>query len=206
MALAEQEKAVQSSSSTFSPLDQRATTEEEDDPDRTEDLDVTSMAVPPSTSSVPRQAQQTNEIQEFEPLEKTRKRSSIIAAPSLVRSKSVQLEESRTLVLQQKLEIQNLWTKLSGLETERIREREEMFELTREVENFKSSLKEQVKEVEGGETLRLELENVRNELKRCEEEREREREKAKEQVQSLENQLKEIRKVLVPLLGTSVQL
>ncbi|GAA5991111.1 hypothetical protein JCM5350_006668 [Sporobolomyces pararoseus] len=204
LALAEQEKAVQSSSSTFSPLDQRATTEEEDDPDRTEDLDVTSLAVPPSTSSsVPRQAQQTNEIQEFEPLEKTRKRSSIIAAPSLVRSKSIQLEESRTLVLQQKLEIQNLWTKLSGLETERIKEREEMFELTREVENFKSSLKEQVKEVEGGETLRLELENVRNELKRCEEEREREREKAKEQVQSLENQLKEIRKVLVPLLGSS---
>ncbi|GAA5949689.1 hypothetical protein JCM3765_002756 [Sporobolomyces pararoseus] len=200
LALAEQEKAVQSSSSTFSPLEQ----EEEESEDRTEDLETSAMV--PVVSQQQEQQQQLNMNEEFEPKKTEKRPSSIIVAPVLVRSKSVQLEESRTLVLQQKLEIQNLWTKLSGLELERTREREEMFELTQEVETFKQSLRNQVLEVEGGQELRLELETVRNELKKSEEEREKEKEKSRQQVQSLEKQLQEIRKVLVPLLGSGVQL
>ncbi|GAA5845569.1 hypothetical protein JCM3766R1_000785 [Sporobolomyces carnicolor] len=198
LALAEQEKAVQSAtipqSSTFAPLEHSSASDE--DADRTEDLDVAAMA----PTSAPQAASPAVDAAEFEP---KRKSVSNIAAPHLVRTKSVQLEESRTLVMQQRLEIQNLWSKLGGLESERARERQEMIELTREVEGFKQSLRRQVEEVDGGEELRRELDTVRAELRKSEEEREKEKVKAKEQVESLEKQLAEIRKVLVPLLGGS---
>jgi len=157
-------------------------------------------AAPPATSSTSKSP--VIDLKEFEP-----KRLSVsnLAAPHLVRSKSTQLEESRTLVLQQRMEIQSLWEKLTGLESERLREREEMIGLTNEVEGFKQSLRRQVDEVNGGEQLRAELEHVREELKVSEEKRKMEQVKAKEQVESLEKQLADIRKVLMPLLGSSIQ-
>lgn len=142
------------------------------------------------------------DLKEFEP-----KRLSVsgLAAPHLVRSKSTQLEESRTLVLQQRMEIQSLWEKLTGLESERLREREEMIGLTNEVEGFKQSLRKQVEEVDGGEQMREELELVREELRMSQEARAKEQVKAKEMVESLEKQLADIRKVLIPLLGSGIQ-
>jgi len=80
-----------------------------------------------------------------------------------------------------------------------------MIGLTNEVEGFKQSLRRQVDEVNGGEQLRAELEHVREELKVSEEKRKMEQVKAKEQVESLEKQLADIRKVLMPLLGSSIQ-
>ncbi|GAA5908112.1 uncharacterized protein JCM6883_004119 [Sporobolomyces salmoneus] len=208
LALAEQEKAVQSAtihqSSTFAPLNHHSPSDDGDDVDQTEDLDVSVMSptTVPQLASPPSPARDLD-LEEFEP---KRKSISEFAAPNLVRTKSVQLEESRTLVLQQRLEIQDLWSKLGGLEAERTKERQEMIELTKEVEGFKQSLRRQVEEVDGGEQLRNELENVRAELRRSEEKREMERVKAREQVESLEKQLAEIRKVLVPLLGSGIQL
>lgn len=153
-------------------------------------------------TTAPQPAPETLNVADFEP---KRRSVSHIAAPHLVRTKSVQLEESRTLIVQQRIEIQHLWDKLSGLESERTRERQEMIELTNEVEGFKKSLRAQVEQVEGGEQLRSELEAVRGELRKSEDEREKERVKSTEQVASLEKQLAEIRKVLVPLLGSGIQ-
>jgi chromosome condensin MukBEF ATPase and DNA-binding subunit MukB len=86
-----------------------------------------------------------------------------------------------------------------------------MFELTKEVEGFKLSLRNQVEQVEqqrihqsqgeNSSSPSSELELLKERLRKSEEERENEKLRAKEQVESLEKQLQEIRKVLVPLLG-----
>jgi chromosome condensin MukBEF ATPase and DNA-binding subunit MukB len=87
-----------------------------------------------------------------------------------------------------------------------------MFELTKEVEGFKLSLRNQVEQVEqqrihhqnqgeNSSSSSSELELLKERLRKSEEERENEKLRAREQVESLEKQLQEIRKVLVPLLG-----
>ncbi|GAA6059377.1 hypothetical protein JCM10212_003275 [Sporobolomyces blumeae] len=212
LALAEQDKAVASATlpqaSTFAPLEYYD--DEADEGDRTEDLDASNLvsvlppasmvALPESPALV--RSPILNNLAEFEP--KRRSISKEIMAPHLVRTKSAQLDESRQIIAQQRLEIQSLWEKLTTLEAERVKEREQMADLAKDIHPSKSESRATDASSEQAD-LRSELDKVRGELQRSEAERLEEQRKSQEQVANLEKQLADIRKVLLPLLGSGIQ-
>ncbi|GAA6013338.1 hypothetical protein JCM11491_006359 [Sporobolomyces phaffii] len=214
LALAEQDKAVQQStspsatihqSSTFAPLvvDELDGDEADalaaqaaEDLDLTEDLDVTAMAptTVPHLASAPIVPDEAEEAEAEEKAEPDRPRS----GSHLVRSEP-RVED---LVAQQRAEIESLSDQLARVELERARERDDMAALAREVAAFKHTLADHSAQVD----VRTELDHARSELRASLDARERERATAQAQVANLERQLAEIRNVLVPLLGSAVQL